>query len=189
MNLYVGNLSFDATEDDLNQAFGQFGMVSTVKIIVDRETGRSRGIAFVEMPNGDEARAAIEGLNLQQIAGRAINVDEARPKARRSRTVLNGLAKQSDAIKPHPPLACTPAGCHGRRGDPFFGLPCCRALIVAGRLDGLALSLPVDRWLVGHRFGNHGGVSSSIVTSLFRNTSMDTCILGRIGTAPHRVHR
>jgi RNA recognition motif-containing protein len=80
MNLYVGNLAFDATEDDLNQAFGQFGMVSTVKIIVDRETGRSRGIAFVEMPNGDEARAAIEGLNLQQIAGRAINVDEARPK-------------------------------------------------------------------------------------------------------------
>ena len=80
MNIYVGNLSFDATSEDVEQAFGQFGTVDTVNIITDRETGRSRGFCFVEMPNSDEAKAAIEGMNLQQIAGRAVTVNEARPR-------------------------------------------------------------------------------------------------------------
>jgi RNA recognition motif-containing protein len=83
MNIYVGNLSFDATEEDIRQAFSEFGEVSTVNMIMDRETGRSRGFCFVEMPNADEAKAAIEGMNLQRIAGRAVNVNEARPKRER----------------------------------------------------------------------------------------------------------
>ena len=80
MNIYVGNLSFDATEDDIQQAFSQYGAVESVNLVTDRETGRPRGFGFVEMPNDSEARAAIEGLNLQEIAGRAVNVNEARPK-------------------------------------------------------------------------------------------------------------
>ena len=79
-SIYVGNLSFDASEDDIQQAFSQYGEVSSVNIIADRETGRSRGFCFVEMPNGEEAKAAIEGVNLQRIAGRAVTVNEARPK-------------------------------------------------------------------------------------------------------------
>ena len=81
MNIYVGNLSYDATEDDVRQAFGGYGDVSSVSIITDRETGKSRGFGFVEMPNDDEARAAIEGLNGEQIAGRAVTVNEARPRS------------------------------------------------------------------------------------------------------------
>ncbi|HPM81490.1 MAG TPA: RNA-binding protein [Candidatus Anammoximicrobium sp.] len=84
MNIYVGNLSFDATDDDLRTAFGQFGAVSSVSIIRDRETGRSRGFGFVEMANDDEGKRAIEGLNLQRIAGRAVTVNEARPREERS---------------------------------------------------------------------------------------------------------
>lgn len=82
-NIYVGNLSFRATEDDVRQAFGAYGEVSSVNIIVDRETGRSRGFAFVEMPNADEANAAIEALNSQEVAGRRITVNEARPRDER----------------------------------------------------------------------------------------------------------
>ena len=84
MNIYVGNLSFDATDDDLRTAFGQFGSVSSVSIIRDRETGRSRGFGFVEMPSEDEGKSAVEGLNLQRIAGRAVTVNEARPREERS---------------------------------------------------------------------------------------------------------
>jgi RNA recognition motif-containing protein len=84
-NIYVGNLSFNATEDELREAFSQFGEVSSVNIIMDRETGRPRGFAFVEMANGEEAKTAIAELNLKQIAGRSINVNEARPKADRPR--------------------------------------------------------------------------------------------------------
>ena len=79
-NIYVGNLSFDATEEDVREAFSAFGNVSSVNIITDRETGRSRGFAFVEMPDGGEAKEAIEGVNLQSIAGRAVTVNEARPR-------------------------------------------------------------------------------------------------------------
>ncbi len=84
MNIYVGNLSYNATEDDVRTAFEQFGQVSSVSLILDRETGRSKGFAFVEMPNEIDGCSAIEGLNLQRIAGRAVTVNEARPREARS---------------------------------------------------------------------------------------------------------
>jgi len=80
MNIYVGNLAYSTTEDDLRQAFGQYGTVTSVNIIMDRETGRSRGFAFVEMADATEGKAAIEGLNLQDLGGRALTVNEARPR-------------------------------------------------------------------------------------------------------------
>jgi RNA recognition motif-containing protein len=82
-NIYVGNLAYTATEDDIRQAFEQYGDVSSVNIISDRETGRSRGFAFVEMNDGEQAKQAIENLNLQEIAGRRVTVNEARPKTKR----------------------------------------------------------------------------------------------------------
>ena len=85
MNLYVGNLSKQATEDELQQAFSEYGQVSEVKIIRDRDTGASRGFGFVEMPNGREAKEAIDKLNLTEIAGRSITVSEARPRTDRRR--------------------------------------------------------------------------------------------------------
>ncbi len=80
MNLYVGNLSYDLTEDDLRNAFAQHGDVDSAKIISDRMTGRSKGFGFVEMPNDDEARTAIESLNDVELKGRNLKVSEARPK-------------------------------------------------------------------------------------------------------------
>ena len=84
-SIYVGNLAYNATEDDLRQAFEQFGRVASVNIIMDRETGRSRGFAFVEMPDNSEAQQAIENVNQTNIAGRVVNVNEARPKPDRGR--------------------------------------------------------------------------------------------------------
>jgi RNA recognition motif-containing protein len=84
-NIFVGNLSYDASEEDLRQAFSQFGEVSSVNVIMDRDTGRPRGFAFVEMPNDGEAQAAIEKLNQTELHGRAINVNVARPKTDRPR--------------------------------------------------------------------------------------------------------
>lgn len=83
MNLYVGNLSYDANEQELEDAFARYGTVESVSIIKDRETGRSRGFAFIEMPNSEQARAAIEGLNLERIGERAVTVNEARPRTER----------------------------------------------------------------------------------------------------------
>ena len=80
MNLYVGNLSYDASESDLETAFSEFGNVRKVTIVKDRETGRSRGFAFVEMQDAESGKQAIEGLNNQEIAGRSIMVNEARPR-------------------------------------------------------------------------------------------------------------
>ena len=80
MNIYVGNLSRDATEDDLRQAFESFGEIGSVNIIKDKFTGESRGFGFVEMPTKAEAEAAITGLNGQELKGRVVNVNEARPK-------------------------------------------------------------------------------------------------------------
>ena len=80
MNIYVGNLSFDATEADVEQAFSQYGDVKAVNLIKDRETGRSRGFGFVEMNDHQAAQQAIEGLNLKEIAGRAVTVNEAKPR-------------------------------------------------------------------------------------------------------------
>jgi RNA recognition motif-containing protein len=79
-SIYVGNLAATTTEDELRQAFSQHGAVTEVKIIKDRETGSPRGFAFVEMANGDEAANAIKELNLREIGGRSITVNEARPK-------------------------------------------------------------------------------------------------------------
>ena len=84
-NIYVGNLSFNVDEKDLRNAFEEFGTVTSVNIIKDRETGRSRGFAFVEMSDAENAKAAIEGLNLQPIGGRNVTVNEARPKTDRPR--------------------------------------------------------------------------------------------------------
>ncbi len=80
VNIYVGNLSFRATEDEVRNAFSRYGEVTKVSIINDRETGRSRGFAFVEMKNADEAQAAIEALNDQEVGGRRISCNEARPR-------------------------------------------------------------------------------------------------------------
>ena len=84
-SIYVGNLSHSATEDDLQQAFAQYGTVSAVKIVKDRETGSSRGFAFVEMADNNEAASAIKELNLREISGRSITVNEARPKTDKPR--------------------------------------------------------------------------------------------------------
>jgi len=84
MNIYVGNLSFDATEADIEQAFGEFGDVKSVNIIKDRDTGRSRGFAFVEMHDQQSGQQAIAELHEQQIAGRPVTVNEARPREQRS---------------------------------------------------------------------------------------------------------
>ncbi len=80
MNIYVGNLSYKAQEDEIKKEFEQFGEVTSVRIIQDRETGRSKGFAFVEMPEKDAADAAIESLNGKELQGRALKVNPARPK-------------------------------------------------------------------------------------------------------------
>ena len=80
MNIYVGNLSFETTEDQLRQSFADFGEVSTVNIITDKNTGDPRGFAFVEMSTQDEAIAAISGLNGQDLSGRTLKVSEAKPR-------------------------------------------------------------------------------------------------------------
>ena len=80
MNIYVGNLSFEVTEEDLQQAFSAFGQVASASLIKDKFTGQSRGFGFVEMPNSTEAQAAIAGLNGKDLKGRALNVNEARPR-------------------------------------------------------------------------------------------------------------
>jgi len=83
-NLYVGNLSYSTTDDDLRQVFGQIGTVTSVQIITDRATGRSRGFGFVEMATGGDE--AIERLNGTELAGRTITVNEARPRGERRRS-------------------------------------------------------------------------------------------------------
>ena len=81
MNIYIGNLSTSSDEDNLRQAFEEFGQVESVKIIKDRYTGESRGFAFVEMPTKEEALSAIEGLNDKEFEGSTIIVNEARPRS------------------------------------------------------------------------------------------------------------
>ncbi len=80
MNIYVGNLPREATEEDLRQAFEAFGQVTTVKIITDKFTGDPRGFGFVEMSNSAEAQSAISGLDGKDLKGRALRVNEARPR-------------------------------------------------------------------------------------------------------------
>jgi cold-inducible RNA-binding protein len=80
MNIYVGNLAFSVTEEDLKKAFEAFGQVATVNVIRDQFSNQSKGFGFVEMPESAEAQAAISGLNGKELSGRNLNVNEARPK-------------------------------------------------------------------------------------------------------------
>lgn len=79
-NIFVGNLNYSASEDELRQMFEQFGTVERVSLITDRDTGRPRGFGFVEMPNDEEGDRAIEELNGVELGGRALNINEARPR-------------------------------------------------------------------------------------------------------------
>lgn len=83
MRLYVGNLSYNITNQQLEELFVPFGQVKSAQVVMDRDTGRSKGFGFVEMIDGNEARAAIEGLNLKEIDGRSLTVNEARPREER----------------------------------------------------------------------------------------------------------
>jgi RNA recognition motif-containing protein len=84
LNIYVGNLSFDTTESDLQAAFASYGAVTSARIATDRDTGRARGFGFVEMSNQAESQAAIAGLNGTQLQGRTLTVNEAKPREERS---------------------------------------------------------------------------------------------------------
>ncbi|OFW09047.1 MAG: RNA-binding protein [Acidobacteria bacterium RIFCSPLOWO2_12_FULL_59_11] len=89
-NLFVGNMSFHTTEDELRALFEPFGEITRIQVMTDRDTGRSRGFAFVEMASDDEASKAITELNSKEVDGRALNVNEARPKPERSGPRGNG---------------------------------------------------------------------------------------------------
>jgi len=82
--IFVGNFSFSTTDADLRQWFAPYGAVDSVTVVTDRDTGRSRGFGFVEMPNDNEAEAAIAALNGKEAGGRALTVNEARPKTERA---------------------------------------------------------------------------------------------------------
>ncbi|MCC6857165.1 MAG: RNA-binding protein [Bryobacterales bacterium] len=82
-NIFVGNLSYQTTESELEAAFAAFGTVDRVSVVRDRDSGQSRGFAFVEMPSDGEAEKAIQALNGRELNGRALNVNEARPREQR----------------------------------------------------------------------------------------------------------
>jgi RNA recognition motif-containing protein len=84
MDIYVGNLSYSCTDDDLRQFFAQFGAVASARVITDRETGRSRGFGFVSMPDRTEAQAALDGANGADLMGRPLRVNESQPRAPRA---------------------------------------------------------------------------------------------------------
>ncbi|MDX2472032.1 MAG: RNA-binding protein [SAR324 cluster bacterium] len=84
MNIYVGNISFTLSEEELQETFAEFGQVKSCKIIMDRETGRPKGFGFVEMNSEDEGKAAIEGLDGVEVSGRPLQVNVARPRQPRS---------------------------------------------------------------------------------------------------------
>ncbi|KAA1296020.1 MAG: RNA-binding protein [Chloroflexi bacterium] len=84
MNIYVGNISYNSSEDDLRDLFGRYGEVVDVRIITDRDSGRSKGFGFVEMSDDDQAKEAIEALDSKDFMGRDIRVNEARPREPRS---------------------------------------------------------------------------------------------------------
>ncbi len=85
MNIYVGNLSFDMKEEDLQKTFEAFGKVASATIVRDKYSGQPRGFGFVEMPDADEARTAIANLNGKEVLGRQMNVNEAKPRPERGR--------------------------------------------------------------------------------------------------------
>jgi RNA recognition motif-containing protein len=80
VNIFVGNLAFSATDHDLRQLFEQYGVVDKINVITDRDTGRSKGFGFVEMPDSAAAKAAMQGLNGKELEGRALTVNEAKPR-------------------------------------------------------------------------------------------------------------
>ena len=80
MKMYVGNMSYDTSEDDLRKAFEAHGQVDSVKVITDRDTGRAKGFGFIEMSSDTEAKAAMEALNEKDFQGRSLKVNEARPR-------------------------------------------------------------------------------------------------------------
>ncbi len=85
MNIYIGNLSYEATDDDLRKAFEAYGQVSSANVIKDKYSGQSRGFGFVEMPEKTEAQSAIENLNGKDLRGQQMNVSEARPRPDRGK--------------------------------------------------------------------------------------------------------
>ena len=95
-NIYVGNLAWSATEDDVREAFEEHGTVTSVYVIMDRDTGRPRGFAFVEMPDKEQAEAAIEKVNGVEICGRPVQVNETRPREERTRSGGGGGGRDRD---------------------------------------------------------------------------------------------
>ena len=93
--LFVGGLPFATTDDELAEAFSQFGTVASAKVITDRETGRSKGFGFVEFENDDEGKAAEAGMNGKELGGRTVTVNEARPREDRPRRDFNGPRQNS----------------------------------------------------------------------------------------------
>ena len=91
MNIYVGNIAYSMTDDELRQAFEAFGEVSRATILKDKMTNRSRGFGFVEMPNQEEGQKAVEALNGKEMNGRALNVSEARPREEGNRPRRNPM--------------------------------------------------------------------------------------------------
>ncbi len=85
MNIYIGNLSHEVTEDDLREAFENYGKVASAKVITDKFSGLSRGFGFVEMPNNSEADAAMKGLNGKELKGSIVKLSEARPRSEKRR--------------------------------------------------------------------------------------------------------
>ncbi len=95
MKIYIGNMSFDTTEENLRQAFEGFGEVTSCNVIMDKFSGKPRGFAFVEMTNGDEANAAIGGLDGKELDGRALKVSEARPRTDNNAGSRRNFSRQS----------------------------------------------------------------------------------------------
>jgi RNA recognition motif-containing protein len=90
VNIYVGNLSYDATDETIKQAFESFGKVTSARVIKDKYTGQSRGFGFVEMPEQSQAQAAIKSLNGKELLGKQMSVNEARPRTDRGRSGEQG---------------------------------------------------------------------------------------------------
>jgi RNA recognition motif-containing protein len=103
MNIYVGNLSYEVNDEDLQEAFEAFGQVESVKIIKDRFSGESKGFGFVEMPSKAEGQSAIDGLNGKELKGRTLNVNEARPRteSRGGRRGYGGRGGQGGRRRPY----------------------------------------------------------------------------------------
>lgn len=118
--LYVGNLSYSVRDDDLQQHFSAFGNVQSAKVMMERDTGRSKGFGFVEMSTAQEAQAAIDGLNGKNMGGRDLTVNIARPMESRPR-VTTPAVTAADVATTDPPLEQQWAA-SGLRGSPFFML-------------------------------------------------------------------